>query len=746
MDTTAEVLRAATLDLTGTLDLDVLLDKLLQHLARLVPYDTANIMLLEEDGQLAVRAIHGSEGWNDRVLTRGRTFDVRNHPIFDALIRGRRSIVIRETRRHPGWQRDPGAKHVRNWMGVPLLAADRVIGLYAVDKAEPGFFTSRHVQLTEAMAPHAAIAIQNARLFEQFQKSEERLQRQVTEFQTLLDVLPIGIGIARDPECRFVTANPHLARQLGVPPGANSSLTDPIPELRGLQMLQGGRLLTPAEMPMPKAAVTGREVLDMEMEAVRDGQPVATIMGYAAPLFDVTGRTRGAIGAFLDITERKRAEEQVRNLAYHDTVTGLPNRLLFQDRLALAVAQAHRHHQRLAVLFLDLDRFKIINDSLGHSIGDRLIREVAGRLRTCLREGDTVARLGGDEYTLLLPHVGQAVDAAKVAKKVLDLVRIPFDIDGRELFVTASVGISLYPDDGRDAEALVKNADTAMYRAKDQGRDNYQLYTPAMNATALQRLALESSLRKALAQDELVLHYQPILDVASRRVHGVEALLRWRHSELGLVPPVEFIPLAEVTGLILPMGSWVLRTACAQARAWQDRHPGLTVAVNLSARQFQEPSLVAQVTDALADTGLEPRCLQLEITESSAMQNAQSAIQTLRELKALGVGLSIDDFGTGYSSLSYLKRFPIDTLKIDQSFIRDIGSDPDDAAIASAIIALAHVLKLKVVAEGVETAGQLEFLTAHGCDRTQGYLFSRPLSADVCSELLAAPHGAARPA
>jgi diguanylate cyclase (GGDEF)-like protein len=746
MDTTAEVLRAATLDLTGTLDLDVLLDKLLQHLARLVPYDTANIMLLEENGQLAVRAIHGSEGWNDRVLTRGRTFDVRNHPIFDALIRGRRSILIRETRGHPGWQRDPGAKHVRNWMGVPLLAADRVIGLYAVDKAEPGFFTSHHVQLTEAMAPHAAIAIQNARLFEQFQKSEERLQRQDTEFQTLLDVLPIGIGIARDPECRFVTANPHLARQLGVPPGANSSLIEPIPELRGLQMLQGGRLLTPAEMPMPKAAVTGREVLDMEMEAVRDGQPVATIMGYAAPLFDVTGRTRGAIGAFLDITERKRAEEQVRNLAYHDTVTGLPNRLLFQDRLALAVAQAHRHHQRLAVLFLDLDRFKIINDSLGHSIGDRLIREVAGRLRTCLREGDTVARLGGDEYTLLLPHVGQAVDAAKVAKKVLDLVRIPFDIDGRELFVTASIGISLYPDDGRDAEALVKNADTAMYRAKDQGRDNYQLYTPAMNATALQRLALESSLRKALAQDELVLHYQPILDVASRRVHGVEALLRWRHSELGLVPPAEFIPLAEVTGLILPMGSWVLRTACAQARAWQDRHPGLTVAVNLSARQFQEPSLVAQVTDALADTGLEPRCLQLEITESSAMQNAQSAIQTLRELKALGVGLSIDDFGTGYSSLSYLKRFPIDTLKIDQSFIRDIGSDPDDAAIASAIIALAHVLKLKVVAEGVETAGQLEFLTAHGCDRTQGYLFSRPLSADLCGELLAAPHGAARPA
>jgi diguanylate cyclase (GGDEF)-like protein len=739
MDTTAQVLRAATLDLTRTLDLGVLLDKLLEHLARLVPYDTANIMLLEDGSRLAVRAIRGYETWGDASATRDSVFDVRSHPIFGALLGARRSILIRETRGHPGWQRHKGASHVRNWMGVPLLAGDRVIGLYAVDKAEPGFFTSRHVQLTEAMAPHAAIAIQNARLFEKLQRSEESLQRQVTEFQTLLDVLPIGIGIAHDPECRVVTANPHLARQLGLPAGANSSLTDPVPELRSLQMMQGGRALTPGELPMPQAAASGREVVDMEMDAVRDGKPVATIVGYAAPLFDASGRTRGAIGAFLDITARKQAEEQVRNLAYHDALTGLPNRLLFQDRLALAVAQAHRHRQGLAVLFLDLDRFKVINDSLGHTVGDRLVREVAARLRTCVREGDTVARLGGDEFTLLLPHVGQAVDAAKVAKKVLDLVRIPFDIDARELFVTASMGISLYPDDGVDAETLVKNADTAMYRAKEQGRDLYQLYTPAMNATALERLALESSLRRALSQDELVLHYQPIFDVAAQRVQGVEALLRWHHPELGLVPPADFIPLAEVTGLILPMGPWVLRTACAQARAWQERQPGLSVAVNLSARQFQEASLVAQVTDALADSGLDPRCLQLEITESSAMQNAQTAIQTLRELKALGVGLSIDDFGTGYSSLSYLKRFPIDTLKIDQSFIRDIGRDPDDAAIASAIIALAHTLKLTVVAEGVETAGQLAFLAAHGCDRSQGYLLSRPLPADRCSELLSAP-------
>ncbi|MGH8742369.1 MAG: putative bifunctional diguanylate cyclase/phosphodiesterase, partial [Burkholderiales bacterium] len=388
---------------------------------------------------------------------------------------------------------------------------------------------------------------------------------------------------------------------------------------------------------MHRAAAEGREVLDVEMEVVRDGRPLATIVGYAAPLFDESGRPRGAIGASLDITERKRAEEQVRNLAYHDALTGLPNRLLFQDRLALAVAQAHRHGKGLAVLFMDVDRFKVINDSLGHSVGDRLIREVAARLRSCVREGDTVARLGGDEFTLLLPDVGQAVDAAKVAKKVLDLIRMPFEIDGRELFVTSSMGISLYPDDGRDAETLVKNADAAMYRAKEQGRDHYQLYTPALNATALERLALESSLRKALAHDELLLHYQPILDIATRRVHGVEALLRWHHPELGLVPPAEFIPLAEVTGLILPMGPWVLRTACAQAGAWQALQPGLRMAVNLSARQFQEPGLVGHVTDALADAALEARFLQLEITESSAMQSPETSIRTLYELKKLGI-------------------------------------------------------------------------------------------------------------
>jgi diguanylate cyclase (GGDEF)-like protein len=588
------------------------------------------------------------------------------------------------------------------------------------------------------MAPHAAIAIVNARLFERVESLNRSLQRQVAEFRTLLEVMPIGIAVARDPECRWIDGNHFLAQQLGIPVGTNASFSHPGESLRAAEIYRDGRPLPASEMPMQRAIATGREVLDMEMEVMREGRHVATILGYAAPLFDESGQTRGAIGASLDITERKRAEEQIRSLAYQDSLTGLPNRLLFGDRLRVAVAQAHRLGHRLAVLFLDLDRLKVINDSLGHSVGDRMIAEVGQRLRTCVREGDTVARLGGDEFTLLLPGISQAVDVAKVADKVLEVLRAPVEVDGRELYVTASLGISVYPEDGRDAETLLKNSDTAMYRAKDQGRDGYQLYTSAMNATALERLALESSLRKALAHGELVLYYQPVLDLPSGRVHGVECLLRWQHPERGLISPGEFVPLAELTGLILPMGPWTLREACRQAKAWQGGvAPDLTVSINLSARQFQQRDLAEQVGDALEEVGLLPRLLEIEITETNAMQHAESTIRTLRELKALGVRLSIDDFGTGYSSLSYLKRFPIDTLKIDQSFIRDIGTDPDDAAIATAVIAMARTLELDVVAEGVETEEQLRFLADHGCDRIQGYVFSPPVPAERCGELLA---------
>jgi diguanylate cyclase (GGDEF)-like protein/PAS domain S-box-containing protein len=441
-------------------------------------------------------------------------------------------------------------------------------------------------------------------------------------------------------------------------------------------------------------------------------------------------------GTIIDITVRKRAEEQVKHLAFLDSLTGLPNRLLFSDRLRVAMVHANRYREKLAVLFLDIDRFKVINDSLGHSIGDELLRRIAERVGGCIRQEDTIARLGGDEFTVLLPGIAKEEDAATIANKILEAVRLPFFIEHRELFITTSLGVTLYPTDGADPETLVRNADTAMYRAKEQGRDNYQLYAPAMNTRALERLSLESRLRQALQNRELVVYYQPLLELATGRIRGAEALLRWQHPELGLVMPGDFISLAEVSGLIVPIGQWVLRTACAQASAWQKNGYPLSVAVNLSSRQFQQADLVFQVTEALNEANLPAASLDLEITESNAMQNAELSISALWDLKNLGVSLSMDDFGTGYSSLNYLKRFPIDRLKIDQSFVHDVTKDPDDSAIAAAIIAMAHSLKLTAVAEGVETEAQLEFLRAQKCDEMQGYLFSPPVPAARFDELL----------
>ncbi|ARU60153.1 hypothetical protein CBW65_03090 [Tumebacillus avium] len=448
------------------------------------------------------------------------------------------------------------------------------------------------------------------------------------------------------------------------------------------------------------------------------------------------GVVTGCRGIMVDITARKLAEERLQHIAYFDVLTSMPNRTLFEDRLSLEMARSRRQSQTLAVLLLDLDRFKYINDTLGHAVGDELIRAVAERLQTCVREGDTVSRIGGDEFTLILPDLRSPQDAVSVARMILQRMTAPFVIEQNELFATCSIGISFFPDDGADLSTLMKNAESAMYRAKERGRNNYQLYTTSMNEDAMQKLSLERYLRKALGLDEFVLFYQPQVNVQSGEIFGVEALLRWKHPTLGMVSPASFIPLAEETGLIVPIGEWVLRTACEQIKSWHAAGYGhLTVAVNLSARQFQQEDLVEMVQRVLEETSVEPRFLELEITESVTMHNVERAIVILNELKNLGIRISLDDFGTGYSSLSYLKHFPIHTLKIDQSFVRDITTDADDAAIATSVIALAHSLNLQVVAEGVETEEHLRYLAARGCVEMQGYHFSRPLPAQEIEAL-----------
>ncbi|MEO5337800.1 MAG: EAL domain-containing protein [Magnetospirillum sp. WYHS-4] len=441
------------------------------------------------------------------------------------------------------------------------------------------------------------------------------------------------------------------------------------------------------------------------------------------------GKIQRYAAIFSDITERKKAEERIKNLAYFDVLTGLPNRRLFTDRLAVAMANAHRHEHRMAVMLLDLDMFKRINDTLGHSAGDRVLETVAQRLITAIREGDTVARLGGDEFSVLLPEVEQIDDAVRLARRIIEEIKQPLYVDGSEMFVTASIGISLYPDDAMTAEGLLKNADTAMYRAKDLGRNAHQLYSSTMNALSLERLAMETSLRHALARDEFLLAYQVKVNMGSGRLSGVEALIRWHHPELGVVPPSDFIPLAEANGLIGPIGEWVLHTACRQNREWQDLGlPPTRVAVNISARQFLQCDLVATVRDALESSNLDPRWLELEVTESAVMPRVDEAAAMLHELRAMGVHISIDDFGTGYSSLSHLKRLPIDSLKIDKTFVQDMAEDSDDVAIVSAIIAMAQTLRIRVIAEGVENEKQALFLRAQGCDEVQGYLIGRPVS------------------
>ena len=468
----------------------------------------------------------------------------------------------------------------------------------------------------------------------------------------------------------------------------------------------------------------------------RDGLESA-IEDSAAPIHDRQGRVTGAVVVFHDVSAAKAMTIQMSELAQHDVLTGLPNRAYLNDRIAQAITVAHRHDGKFAVLFLDLDNFKHINDSLGHPIGDTLLQSVAGRLVRCVRDSDTVSRQGGDEFVVLLSEVGHAKHAAMCAQKLLTMLKAPNFIGHHGLEISASIGISIYPDDGLDPETLIKTADTAMYQAKEHGRNNYKFFEQEMNVRAVERQSIEEDLRGALERHEFVLQYQPKIDLQTGAITGAEELIRWLHPQRGLVPPLMFIPIAEDSGLILPIGTWVRREACRQARAWQDAgFAPIPVAVNISVVEFRDQNFVESVRAVLKETRLQSHLLELELTESVLMRHAETSTNLLQQIKAMGVQLAVDDFGTGYSSLSYLRRFPIDALKIDRSFVRDITTNPDDATIVSAVINMGKSLKQRVIAEGVETREQLAFLQSQQCGEGQGYYFSRPVFAEQFEKLL----------
>uniref|UniRef100_B8HP13 Diguanylate cyclase/phosphodiesterase with PAS/PAC sensor(S) n=1 Tax=Cyanothece sp. (strain PCC 7425 / ATCC 29141) TaxID=395961 RepID=B8HP13_CYAP4 len=560
-------------------------------------------------------------------------------------------------------------------------------------------------------------------------RAENELRQAEEKYRSIFENATEGI-FQSSPSGSYISANPALARIYGYdsPQELQHHLTD-----IGRQLYVN----PDRRQQFVHSILEQGQVTDFESQVYRKDGSVIWISENARAVRDRQGNILYFEGTVEDISARKQAELTIHYQAFHDLLTGLPNRALFDDRLNQALADARRYQHLLAVFFLDLDRFKVINDTLGHAIGDQLLQQVAQRLLPCLREIDTIARWGGDEFTLLLPHVQTPADSVKIAERLLASLKPPFSLKGHNLHITASLGIALYPHDGEDGTTLLRNADAALYRAKEEGRNGLYCYTPMLNSRGHELLALESELHKALEQQELDVYYQPQINAATGEILRLEALVRWQHSQLGLVSPQTFIGLAEENGLIMPIGQWVLETACHQCRQWQARgFPGLGTAVNLSVRQFQQPHLVQQVAETLQYTGLAADRLELEITETTAMQNVNLTRTLLHELDQMGVGIALDDFGSGYSSLNYLRQFPLHSIKIDRTFIQELPYSVQDQAIVKAVIALGRGLNLSVVAEGVESQSQLKVLRSLGCDIIQGYFFGPPIAAAAMTQLL----------
>lgn len=564
------------------------------------------------------------------------------------------------------------------------------------------------------------------RIARERRKAETDLYETNQALQALIQASPLAI-LALDPAGKVTLWNPAAEAIFGWSPAEVVGRPNPIfPKERQEEFNV-----------LFQRTVRGESITGVEMAwQKRDGR-ILDLSLSTAPMCEASGRVRGVMAVIADISEVKQAERSIQHLAYYDTLTGLPNRLLLKDRLGQNLVQANREGHLVGVIFLDLDRFKVINDTLGHAAGDQLLRAVAERVKGCVRKSDTVARLGGDEFLVILPAINHAEDATAITQKIINVLADPFELNDQEVFTSTSIGIALYPADGYDVDSLIRSADLAMYQAKEKGRNNYQFFSMEMNRKAQELLALETDLRRALEHDQLVLFFQPQVNIATGKITGMEALLRWHHPQWGLLAPGRFIPVAEEAGLIVAIGEWVLRTACAQNRAWQKAgYAPLRMAINMSIRQLKNYNLAQTVAAVLAETALPPRWLELELTEKMLMENAETLPATFHDLKALGVEIAVDDFGAGCSSLGYFNTFPIDRLKIAPSFIESIGREPKKAAIARAIISLAHTLGLRVIAEGVETEEQRAFLRKHRCEECQGFLVGAPLPAGEAEKLL----------
>jgi diguanylate cyclase (GGDEF)-like protein/PAS domain S-box-containing protein len=712
--------------ISGQIVLDALLDTMMRTLLENAGAQQACLILVRE-GKLLLTATARVEQQEVRVQRQQgpdlpEPGSVLPEAILNYVQRSREQVLLADTAEPHPFSGDPyfTSRHPKSLLCLPILRQSALLGLlYLENDLITHAFTPDRVAVLELLACQAAISLENARLYTDLQEREARIRR-------LVESNIVGI-LFYDLTGNITGANDAVLAMIGY----------------SRQELLSGKIRW-LDMTPPKWRAADRRAIEalkttgtcrpFEKEFVRkDGSRVPVLV--AAAMFE--GSRDQGVAFVLDLTDRKQAEEQVRHMADHDGLTGLPNRVLLQDRLKQAIAYAHRNLSQVAILFIDLDYFKNINDSLGHHIGDEVLKMTAARLQKCLREGDSVARLGGDEFVLSLPLLADNSDAARVAQKALDTLAQPFIVEGHELHVSGSIGISLYPNDGTDVDALMRTADTAMYHAKEMGRCNFQFFTSALNQAVQQRLDVGNRLRHALVHGEFVLHYQPQVDMESGRTYSAEALLRWQAPGTAPISCGAFIANAEESGLIVPIGEWALRQACRQLKIWHDAgYPELKIAVNLSPRQLEHADFCTLVGQILDETGIPAIALELEITESILLQRSEFNLTTLTTLRDMGIQLSVDDFGTGYSSLAYLQRFPVHALKIDQSFVRDIGTDPNDTALITAIIAMANSLHLKVIAEGVETWQQAQFLMAHGCLSAQGFYYSEAVPAQVFSDVL----------